>query len=155
MKSKILQYLQNKYSGHDIDELLSVSCFLDPRFKTEYIDSPAVVAMVKDCLAREGVELIPEDDRTAVQTQVEITEIQLCPIRRKLGSWLKEAKGTALDDTTTLIPEEKMEKEIEDYLKDPTLDEESNPLEWWKLHAAAFPTLLAKLANKIPVCLWQ
>ena len=154
MKSKILQYLQNKYSGHDIDELLSVSCFLDPRFKTEYIDSPAVVAMVKDCLAREGVELIPEDDRTAVQTQVEISEIQPCTIRRKFGSWLKEAKGTALDDTTTLIPEKKMEKEIEDYLKDPTLDEESNPLEWWKLHAAAFPTL-AKLAKKIPVYLCQ
>ena len=80
--------------------------------------------MVKDCFAREGVELIQEDDPTALQTQVEITEIQPCPKWHKLGSWLKEAKGTDLDDTTTLIPEEKMEKEIEDYLKDPTLDAE-------------------------------
>ena len=31
--------------------------------------------MVKDCLAREGIELIPEDDSTPVQTQVEITKI--------------------------------------------------------------------------------
>ena len=91
MKSKLLQYLQNKYSDHDIDELLSVCRFLDPRFKTKYIDSPAFVAMVKDHLAREGVELIPEDAPTAVQTQIEITEIQPCK-RRKLGSWLKEGK---------------------------------------------------------------
>ena len=69
--------------------------------------------MVKDCLAREGIGLIPEDDSTPVQTQVEITKIQPCTKWCKLGSWLKETKGT----------EERMEKEIEDYLKDPTLNQ--------------------------------
>ena len=99
--------------------------------------------MVKDCLAREGIELIPEDDSTPVQTQVEITKIQPCTKWCKLGSWLKETKGT----------EERTEKEIEDYLKDPTLDAESNPLEWWKVHAVAFPTLANKYIHvHVHVC---
>ena len=34
-----------------------------------------------------------------------------------------------------------------DYLKDPTLDAESNPLEWWNVHAVGFPTL-AMLTKK-------
>ena len=39
IKAYILNYLEEKYSPHDISELLNVLCFLDPRFITEYIPS--------------------------------------------------------------------------------------------------------------------
>ncbi len=62
IKRKILEYLENKYSDSDIDEMLSVSSFLDPRFKAEYNGSAATdLAVVKDRIAREGVELMPKD----------------------------------------------------------------------------------------------
>ena len=56
IKGKILGYLQSKYNDADIDELLSVCTYLDPRFKESYIEGNS--AIVKYQFAREGVEII-------------------------------------------------------------------------------------------------
>ena len=40
-----------------------------------------------------------------------------------------------------------IKKEIEDYIKQPLLDAELNPLQWWKVHMVVLPTM-AKLARK-------
>ena len=50
--------------------------------------------------------------------------------------------------TCSSIPvEAKIRKEVEDYLLATKPDPESNPLDWWKLHAKLYPTL-AQLAKK-------
>ena len=58
IKARILTYLDTKYSDPDVSELLNVSCFLDPCFTSEYISASVEVAIVKDRLAREGVEML-------------------------------------------------------------------------------------------------
>ena len=40
-----------------------------------------------------------------------------------------------------------MKYEVEQYSKIVELDADSNPLDWWKIHESAYPTL-AKLAKK-------
>ena len=45
------------------------------------------------------------------------------------------------------IPEQKVKKEIEEYLRLPLLDVELDPLQWWKVHVVVLP-IMAKLAQK-------
>ncbi len=143
------EYLERKYSDSDTDKMLSVSSFLDPRFKAEYIGSAATdLAVVKDRIAREGVELMPKDAAPEVPQipRSQSSKATEPPAKkRKLSSWLKEAKGTGT--STSLTADQKVQKEIEDYLLAPALDSESNPLGWWKIHAGDFP-IMAKVARK-------
>ena len=67
--------------------------------------------------------------------------------KRKLSSWLKEAVETHSSSSIPQTPEQMIKKEIEDYIKQPLLDPELNPLQWWKVHMVVLPTM-AKLARK-------
>ena len=60
IKGKILGYLQSKYDDAHIDGLLSVCTYIDSRFKESYFEVNN--ALVKDCLAREGIEIIEEQN---------------------------------------------------------------------------------------------
>ena len=51
-------YLQNNYNDADIDGLLNVCTYFDPRFKSMYIDDDVDTALVNDRLAQENVEII-------------------------------------------------------------------------------------------------
>ena len=42
---------------------------------------------------------------------------------------------------------QKYNKEINNYLDQPTVESDCNPLQWWKEHACVFP-LLARMAKK-------
>ncbi len=114
-----------------------------------YIGSAATdLAVVKDRIAREGVELMPKDAAPEVPQipRSQSSEATEPPAKkRKLSSWLKEAKGTGT--SSPLTADQKVQKEIEDYLLAPALDSESNPLGWWKIHAGDFP-IMAKVAQK-------
>ena len=59
---------------------------------------------------------------------------------------MKNARDTGTPPQP-LLPLEQVQGEIENYLRLPHLDEESNPLEWWKLNSGQFK-ILAKLARK-------
>ena len=72
--------------------------------------------------------------------------------KRKLSSWLKETVELLSSSSTPQTPNQKIKKEIEDYLKLPMLDAEMDPLQWWKVHMVVLPTM-AKLAQKyLSVC---
>lgn len=151
IKTQILDYLESKYSGSDLDELLNISCFVDPRFKTEYIEDATTVAIVKDRLSKEMVEMVSEEASAATSDVTQVSETAHASEppskKRKLGSWLKEVKNTRTDSTTPKTTEEKAKEEIEAYLQAPSADPESNPLLWWKVHATTYP-FVAKVARK-------
>ncbi|XP_041747027.2 E3 SUMO-protein ligase ZBED1-like [Coregonus clupeaformis] len=56
IKTKVLAYLNNKYGDPNIQELLDVACFLDPRFKIQYISTDNIPA-IKTRLKTEIVDL--------------------------------------------------------------------------------------------------
>ena len=56
IKTKVLAYLNNKYGDPNIQELLDVACFLDPRFKIQYISTDNIPA-IKTRLKTEMVDL--------------------------------------------------------------------------------------------------
>ena len=125
---------------------------------------------MKDHLAREGVEMIEDQDRpseltasplttdasgdsesTSVFERTSVSE-QSGTKKHKLSSWLKEATEAQSSFSTPQSPEQRVKKEIEDYIKLPLLDAESDPLQWWKVHMAVLPTM-ANLAQKyLSVC---
>ena len=57
IKTRILRYLEQKYTDAEICELLNLATFLDPRFITEYVPTMIEVSVTKDRLAREGTEI--------------------------------------------------------------------------------------------------
>ena len=162
IKQRVLDYLLRKYDDPDIDELLNVCTYLDPRFKESYIDE-ADITLVKDRLTREGVD----EDQDGTSEDSEPTASTLLASgnsaepslseqsgikKRKLSSWLKEATELQSSSGTPQTPEQRMKKEIEDYIKLPLLDAELDPIQWWKVHMAVLPTM-AKLARKyLSVC---
>ena len=157
IKQRVLDNLLEKYDDADIEELLNVCTYLDPRFKGSYIDDEISISLVKDRLAREGVEMIEDQDRipepagsapTATDLSTDSEQSAQSGIKkRKLSSWLKEAVETHSSSSTPQTPEQMIKKEIEDYIKQPLLDAELNPLQWWKVHMVVLPTM-AKLARK-------
>ena len=65
---RVLEYLLKKYDDADIDELLNVCTYFDPRFKESYIDGEVKIALVKDRLAREDVEMLEDQNNTSEHT---------------------------------------------------------------------------------------
>jgi len=51
IKGKVWDYLQSKYDDEDINELLNVCTYLDPRFKSMYIEDGTSITLATDCLA--------------------------------------------------------------------------------------------------------
>ena len=124
-KDKIWDYLQNKYDDADIDELLDVCVYLDPRFKSTHIEDDVSAALVKDRLAREGIEIIEEQTcqhatgNTAVVTEAfEHTSMTSSVSssnpskKRKLSAWLKEAAEAQVPSNNPLTPDVKACTEI-------------------------------------------
>ena len=155
LKQRVLDYLLNKYDDNDVDELLNVCTYLDPRFKGVYIENEVDLALVKDRLAREGTEMIEDQEGVSEPTSSsQSSSVVSDPSikKRKLSSWLKETVELQSSSSTPQTPDQKIKKEIEDYLKLPMLDAEMDPLQWWKVHMVVLPTM-AKLAQKyLSVC---
>ena len=115
IKQRVLDYLLRKYDDPDIDELLNVCTYLDPRFKESYIDE-ADITLVKDRLTREGVD----EDQDGTSEDSEPTASTLLASgnsaepslseqsgikKRKLSSWLKEATELQSSSGTPQTPE--------------------------------------------------
>ena len=61
IKTQMLDYMESMYSGSDLHGILNVACFVDPQFRMDYIDSDTAVSIVKDCLCRESIGIVPEE----------------------------------------------------------------------------------------------
>ena len=70
----------------------------------------------------------------------------------KLGQIFKKlreqkASSPSTSGTGTMTVPEKLESEIDHYIKSPVADSESDPLQWWKINYVHYP-FLAKIAKK-------
>ena len=129
-----------KYINPDIDELLNVYTYLDPRFKGSYIDE-ADVTLVEDCSTREGVDEDEDQDSTSVLTAGVYQHLEILQRYHYLSNLVSrnvnfqvEATEIQSSFSTPQTPEQQMKKEIEDYIKLPLLDAELDPRQCRKVH---------------------
>ncbi|KAJ8398078.1 hypothetical protein AAFF_G00431550 [Aldrovandia affinis] len=144
IKSKILQYLQEKYSDPNTQELLDIATTLDPRFKLDYVSEDN----------KTSVKARLKDDMTSITMQSPPTTAPSAPVppgekkRKTLGSFFKAAKGNeaaAPSDASQL--EQDVDMELGSYLLTRNIDTEEDRLVWWKKHKGQYPRL-SMLARK-------
>ncbi|KAK6296098.1 hypothetical protein J4Q44_G00338110 [Coregonus suidteri] len=84
IKTKVLAYLNNKYGDPNIQELLDVACFLDPRFKIQYISTDNIPA-IKTRLKTEIVDLAQRTYHWVFNKQLESQCSELSSALRSLS----------------------------------------------------------------------
>ena len=144
IKKHILMSLQRRYDDEDVSELIDKAGFLDPSFRLEYV-SEENRPLIKDCIAQEATKILEADDTGDIHVPTQSPDIPPPAKKSKLGSILKKKKET--NEYRALSTEEKVEKEIDEYLQCPQLDTEADPLQWWKQYGPIYSTL-SKLAQK-------
>lgn len=156
IKTTINQYLSEKYQDPATDALLDMASLLDPRFKTQYVDTAEKSQIQSRAVTELEALLSPQSEHQVPSTsQSEPTETQPAKKARKsLGCFLKTVSPSATTDpeVENLTQREQIEKEMLSYLSTPNVDSEMNPLEWWKTYEVNFPrvSLLAQKYLCIP-----
>ncbi|XP_073708964.1 E3 SUMO-protein ligase ZBED1-like [Garra rufa] len=145
IKSKILHYLQEKYSDPHTQELLNLATALDPRFKLDYVSEDNKVS-VKDRLKNEMTSIGMQSPPTTVPS----TQPSLLPVEKKrktLGSFFKAAKGNEAAASSSDSQENDVDMELGSYLLTRNIDSEDDPLVWWNENKGQYPKL-SLLARK-------
>ncbi|XP_060796344.1 E3 SUMO-protein ligase ZBED1-like [Neoarius graeffei] len=154
IKSRALHYIEDKYNDPVTQELLDITSFLDPRFKTAYI-SEENVPYIKD-----RVKMEMEQMAQKVSCPVSLFRAEgLCHnpshapecSRRTTIHLYRKAKAKANPNpvpasSSTVQLEDTIKAELDNYLITP-IDGEQDPLAWWRVHHVNFPWL-SKLARK-------
>ncbi|XP_051798998.1 zinc finger BED domain-containing protein 4-like [Acanthochromis polyacanthus] len=150
IKSSALAYTEDKYSDPATQELLDITLFLNPRFKTDYIRAENV-PKIKDRVKTEMEEVARKEKRARVSTTDAMSQgaTEAAPFtkgkgKRSLSSFFK---SKAVPPSSTLQLEDAIKAELDNYLMTPTIDGEEDPLVWWRMHNVNFPWL-CKLARK-------
>ena len=150
IKEKAKSYLVRKYSDPDINQLLDLATFMDPRFRMDYTKATDVNA-VKARVVKEAVEEATASGLLEQQSQEEPDQEPTEPPpakKTKLATLLKKSRPVGgSSNSNTATPEDRITSEVDLYLQAPQLDTDDNPLEWWKTNHKTFP-ILAILAKK-------
>ncbi|KAL3995876.1 N-acetyltransferase 8 [Sarotherodon galilaeus] len=149
IKTKVLAYLNDKYSDLNTQELLDVASFMDPRFKTQYISAdnlPAIKARLKTEMVESARRTHNQEKRSRTETAQNSPSAQASggKAKKTLGSLFKTS---AASSALPLPLEDVVEAELNSYLLTPVIDGEDDPLTWWKVHNIHFPRL-CKMARK-------
>ena len=103
-------------------ELLEISTFLDPRFKTDYCEDDdskrILINQVKATL--QSVQVIALEEQASTSNSVNEAEQEPPLKKRKLLTFLQKSNDNS-EETGGLTQEEKVEKEVEAYLHCPKL----------------------------------
>ncbi|XP_041725960.2 E3 SUMO-protein ligase ZBED1-like [Coregonus clupeaformis] len=99
IKTKVLAYLNNKYGDPNIQELLDVACFLDPRFKIQYISTDNIPA-IKTRLKTEIVDLAQRTYHWEKRSRTET--VQMPQSAQSLGEKTKRSLGSFFQDQFSL-----------------------------------------------------
>ncbi|RXN13466.1 zinc finger BED domain-containing 1-like protein [Labeo rohita] len=142
IKHKMCSVLQGKYEPAALQELLEKACFLDPRYRGDYINDTET----KSKLIEEMVGV--EDEGSAASASVVGDEEQAVvpPAAKKktLGDLLKSRTTSA----SAPIPKRvRADNELTRYLQEECIDSNANPLSWWRDNQSRYP-LLSKVARK-------
>ena len=132
IKERICNYLESKYlAGHsNFEDTINVASFLNPRFKAQHLGDELL--LIKHHVIWEGVELLGsqglDEDVKTPETDSISKEIAPQNKRHKLSSWLKEATQVVSTLVTQQTAEQKVNSQVEDYVKCNISDPETNPL---------------------------
>ncbi|XP_057183056.1 E3 SUMO-protein ligase ZBED1-like [Triplophysa rosa] len=156
LKSKILAYLNKKYEDSDTQDLLNMSSFLDPRFRTQYIAAEETQTL-KERVISELIDIHQQQpvaqSTAAMEDSLEL-DVESPPAaksrKKNLASFFK--KTTSTTSTASFDPmvlfREAVAAELNAYIYMPcVVDHEEDPLKWWKSYKINFPRL-CKLAQK-------
>ncbi|XP_075763279.1 E3 SUMO-protein ligase ZBED1-like isoform X1 [Pelodiscus sinensis] len=122
-----------------------IAALLDPRHKHMRFLSPVVQIAAKSKLLELAARLeIEEPPRAWADRRGAETDEPMEPASKKRTSAIVMLLGEGY--TKKENEENAVEKELEDYLREPCPSLECSPLEWWKVNAQRFPRL-GKLAN--------
>ncbi|KAJ8369457.1 hypothetical protein SKAU_G00094850 [Synaphobranchus kaupii] len=149
IKSKIVDYLNTKYSDPATSDLLDMATFVDPRFRANYIASDALkhraVMEVESLLADQSSCQPPYPCVPTVSEPADL-EAAVAPKAKKktLASFFKQHTTTT---STAPTKKEAIQNELSSYLQSPSVESDTDPLKWWKDHEVVFPAL-SHLAKK-------
>uniref|UniRef100_A0A1X7TTN4 HAT C-terminal dimerisation domain-containing protein n=1 Tax=Amphimedon queenslandica TaxID=400682 RepID=A0A1X7TTN4_AMPQE len=112
----------------NVVDLLEVCSFLDPRFKTKYINNKE---KVKETVYRDGITMY---DSTCASTSSQSTTYIIPPGKRNrtLGSLFQLHEDEM--DLPTVLPEQIIKAEVLKYVDEIRLNIEDDPLKWWRVH---------------------
>lgn len=145
IKTTVMGYLNEKYDDPAMDDLLDMACLVDPRFKLqytkeekkEYIKERAVMEMLKGERA-----VVEEESREEAvgHASAAVPPPPAKKTKRSLASFFSNRPTTTISTNTEgLSAQQAVERELGNYLLSPDADNDSNPLDWWKVYQKNFP----------------
>ena len=162
IKHCIVADIKSRYTESKLAEniilMLQVASFLDPRFKTKYMEHLGEIELisVKQKVLDECMSLTYEEATAATRSASE--PVPPAPKKRNLGTLFKDhetrirEEEQLTDESTQVVNTEEQQrqqatKEVDDYLSASRLDFEEDPLLWWKGQPLNYP-ILQKVAQK-------
>ena len=144
MKCRIRTDLDSRYIDTEVNHLLNISSFLDPRFKLEHIVEENQTAF-KEAVINEGLDIFDvavetEETHSAASAQSSLTSRNdERPPPKKRSKLAKILKSSTDSEQQRLTPRDKVVKEVRSYTDRPCIDVEDDPLEWWRLESHNYP----------------
>lgn len=120
MKDKMCSYLCGKYSDSNVNELLCIATYVDPRFKSESL-STKESANVRSKIV--GDKSMHANRDNSVKTQVE----NATPTKRSLASLFAKSKSTPNDDSNDVTIS--INRELSSYESAPCINSDANPMD--------------------------
>ncbi len=147
MKRAMREDLNNRYT-EKAKGVMQMACFIDPRFKTNFLDDP--VDDVVDSCVQEALKLTPVQVRQEPQSTSSTSTAAsggkgLAGLLKKISSTRQQRSEESSGPAT---PEDEVKEEVKVYMFLPSIPAEDNPLVWWRGHASELPHL-ARLAKKL------
>ncbi|KAK6167191.1 hypothetical protein SNE40_021284 [Patella caerulea] len=147
IKTRILDYLNDKYSDERSKSLLNIASFLDPRYKTKFLtasDNISTQMKVREeaisVTSLNSDNTYPTTSDSNIETDTSFTLPPQPAKKLRLGNLFKR-RDSLHDTDISLTDAEVIDNELKRYLALPNTDYESNPLEWWKENYSFFPKL--------------
>ena len=135
----------------EVYDILDFASFLDSRFKEQYLHGKDdIIQQITD----QCFQCYPLIDDTNYASTSDVEEVHPAKRMKGLAAVLQHiTEDDNAHSVVSLTPLQKIKKEVTSYLDYPSLEPDTNPLEWWKAENGRFPNL-AYLAKKIPLYLW-
>ena len=161
IKKGVVDDLQPRYSGTKVQQFLQVATYLDPRFKTDFVNGAEELELLEDDVIDFGMDVIAsattgeplQATSASASTTILTPTTESHPAKKKkLVAFLKKQPTGEVSQTQSPIslqPLQKLQAEVQAYKLSPKLEIESDvsPLQWWKANETTYP-ILSQLARK-------
>ena len=134
MKQAMMDNLENRYSSPSVSEVLDICSFLDPHFKTRYLENKEMTILIitEECLSTSfisSLEPIVDGQQHACTSDTVNTDVHVPTSPKKLkglSTILRnmEKKNDNVE-STPMTHEQQVDNEISSYLEFPTAEAET------------------------------